>query len=337
MDAPALTHHEIIALVEPFTRRARQVDLAASQRLQRRLAFKPVEHPADAAGTPALRETLWLDNPSAGHYTLTRLLDHPCGLQASLQAEGPEPGALLAQIEAVPAPQQFLAGPGYVIALAQSLQRIRVPRGQRGAAAAAAAPPHRVLTHASAQVDGLSLKMRVPAVQNIPAEIEITAAPGDSIELPEDLLAVLGWSWSRLSLARGAWRALLRLRGSNAARSQDAQHKLQRTLAHLARTLAEPPARFHQRLLRQRWAVSARRGIPLAGCVLLIAGAASVGKLNLSPDSVWRMLIFNAPPILLVALFTMRELPRVEIPPLPRASSAPSWRKDAPPAAPDTA
>jgi hypothetical protein len=38
-----------------------------------------------------------------------------------------------------------------------------------------------------------------------------------------------------------------------------------------------------------------------------------------------QMLILNSPPLLLVLVFGMRELPRFEIPPLPRPSNAPSW------------
>jgi hypothetical protein len=38
------------------------------------------------------------------------------------------------------------------------------------------------------------------------------------------------------------------------------------------------------------------------------------------------MLIFHAPPILMVALFCMNELPRVEIPPIPKRPRQTSWR-----------
>jgi hypothetical protein len=96
------------------------------------------------------------------------------------------------------------------------------------------------------------------------------------------------------------------------------------------RTLAEPPQRFHERLWRQRWGVTLRRATPLLGGVALLLGAAAVPKIDLAEDSVLRMLIFHAPPLLLVALFCMREMPRIEIPPLPRASRAQQWREGAP-------
>jgi hypothetical protein len=44
------------------------------------------------------------------------------------------------------------------------------------------------------------------------------------------------------------------------------------------------------------------------------------------------MLIFNAPPLLLGLFFCLREMPRIEIPPLPRPSAAGAWRRAQPPA-----
>ena len=74
MTAPPMSHHEILGLVEPYTRRGRHVDLAASDRLERRLAFQPVEHAGQVGETSALRENLVLENPWPGMHRLTRLL-----------------------------------------------------------------------------------------------------------------------------------------------------------------------------------------------------------------------------------------------------------------------
>ena len=52
--APPLTHHDIIALVEPFSRQGRQVDLAGSDRTARKLLFKPVERMVAGPDLPAL-------------------------------------------------------------------------------------------------------------------------------------------------------------------------------------------------------------------------------------------------------------------------------------------
>ena len=58
----------------------------------------------------------------------------------------------------------------------------------------------------------------------------------------------------------------------------------------------------------------------------MLIGAAAVSKLDLAQESLVRMLIFHAPPILMVGFYCMNELPRVEIPPLPQRSRATSWR-----------
>ena len=119
MASTPLSHHDILALVEPFTRRGRHVDLPASDRMERRLRFKPVEH----AGEPALLDTLQLDSFESGSFQLTRTLSRCDSLHATLQIGGPDPAALLAQVEAVAPPHQFVAGPGFVIARSYSLQR----------------------------------------------------------------------------------------------------------------------------------------------------------------------------------------------------------------------
>jgi len=174
----------------------------------------------------------------------------------------------------------------------------------------------------------------VSRVKGIAAEVELSDAPGMHWKLPEDLLAVLGLPWSRLSRAGQAWRGSIVLRGGDEKRTRDAEAKLARTAAHLAQTLAEPPAQFHARWQRKRWGVALRRLTPLLATVGLIVAALLVPRLNLGPDSVLRMLIFNSPPLLLAWLFTMREMPRLEFPPLPRTSSAPDWRTSPAPVPP---
>jgi hypothetical protein len=96
--AHPFTHHEILGLIEPFTRRGRHPDLAASNRLERRLAFKPLEHLAPGTACPVLRETLVLEHRDHAEYRLTRELTLPCGLAASLEADSADPATLLADL-----------------------------------------------------------------------------------------------------------------------------------------------------------------------------------------------------------------------------------------------
>jgi hypothetical protein len=312
---PPLTHHEILGLVEPFTRGGHSVDLAASDRATRRLVFRPVDHAGDAPASPPLREGLALEDRGGGTWRLTRTLMLDGGLQARLDAEGPQPAALLAQVDAVPPARQVSLGPGFVLA-----------RSHRNVPAGGEASPQLVLTQASARAGELTLTMKVPRTSGMPAEIELTAAAGDPMDLPEDLLAVLGLDWARLCRYSQRWTGSLQLRRREPERSGDAEAKLERTARHLSDVLAQPPGHFHERFGAARWGVALRRSIPLLVSVGLIAAAAAVPILDLPEGSVFRMLIFNAPPLLMVAFFCMREMPRIEIPPWPRRSRATAWR-----------
>jgi hypothetical protein len=304
-----LTHHDILRWVEPFTRGGRRVDLAASERMERRIAFKPIQRAGE------LLETLQLEVSEAGRFKLTRRLARADGLQAQVQAEGQQAGELLARIEAVAPQRQFISGEGFVIALSHD-----VPAEPEDGAAL-------VLTRAEARFAGLGLTMRVPALHGIPAEIELLTpgAGGPGLDLPDDLLAVLGWRWPLLNRFTDGWRGSLRLRGRGAERSQDAEARLAQAAQHLALTLAEPPGRFHARQRAARWRVVGRRSLPLLACVALLGGALAVPSLGLADNSVFRMLIFHAPPLLLVAVFCLHEMPRIEIPPWPRPATAGAW------------
>jgi hypothetical protein len=313
-----LTHHEIMSLVAPFARGGRHVDLGASDRTLRRLAFKPVAHAAGADGLPALQERLLLELPTNDSYRLTRTLALPEGLQATLVGEGDDIAALLDAVQTVPPSRQLQRAAGHWTALSH---RVSPATGKLQ------------LTSASTRVAGLSLQMGVSRVQGIAAELTLASPPGVEFTLPEDLLAVLGLPWSRLSRTAGQWRASIQLRGDEHKRTQDAEHKFARSVEHLAQTLADPPAHFHQRFVRQRWGVALRRATPLLAALGLILAALLVPRLDLGSDSVLRMLIFNSPPLLLVWLFSMREMPRLEIPPLPRRSTLPGWQAPGAPAA----
>ena len=327
MATQPLTHHEIIGLVAPYARRGLQVDLPASPRQDRRLLFKPQTHAGLAPGGSDLSVTLQLDNPTAGRYRLTRRLALPGGLESRLEVDGAEPGALLDAAQAVPLSRQFFELQGCVVATDQHLV-LRADTPQDADLA------QRVtLTHATALVGGLTLKLRVPVVTGVPADIQLLATAGEKVELPDDLLAVLGWPWSRLQRVQQGWTGVLRLSGGDelraggkgAVRSQCAEARLRLMVEHLALTMRETPQRFHERQHRRRWGVTLRRAVPALGSVGLLLGAAAVPRIDLAEDSVLRMLIFHAPPLLLVGFFCLREMPRIEIPPRPSVANAGHW------------
>ena len=322
-DAP-LTHHEILALVEPFARRGVRVDLAASDRFARRIAFRPVGRAADAAsGLPALCESLALEPRESGGWRLVRTLTAPDGLVSTLTVSGGEPGALLAAADAVDARRQFDAGERWTLAVEQRLELGKGAIDPSGAAAVAAAL---VPVRGTVRTDGVELTMKIPTVSGISADIAIAVAEDDPIELPDDLLAVLGRAWGRLDRSGRGWTSHVGLSGGGAARLRDAEAKLRTMAAHVARTLSEPPARYHERLRAARWRTAARRSVPLLAAIALIAAAAALPSLGISRDSAMWMLIFNAPPLLLVGFFCLREMPRIELPRAPRVPRAPSWR-----------
>lgn len=320
-----LTHHQILDLVAPFSRAGLQVDLAASQRLERRLAFRAVQHAAVDGVHPALTEILWLDASDASRITLRRVLTAPDGLDATLEADGADAPVLLARLRAVPLQRQWRLGSGWVMALSHRVVS-GAPGGAPGDAGGGLQP-----TWVAVQLHGFRLRWTPPPVHSRLGELRLAPAGGQT-RLPEDLLAVLGYPWTRLVAMDGAWVAHLRQRGTGLAAFAQAEQRLVRTADHLAATFAAPPALFHPRHRGARWRVTGRRSIPALLSLGLVGAAAAVPQLALSPDSVLRMLILNAPPLLLIGFFCLREVPRIEIPPLPRRLRQAAWQQPAEPA-----
>ena len=361
MAAAPLTHHEILSLVEPFTRAGLQVDLAATDRAQRKLAFKPVlraptaggpepaatgaepvNKPADrvheapaaaAAATPladgegpgpvTLTETLLLHCHDAQRFTLTRTLAHPAGLQATLQAGGASPAVLLAQVQALPLALQFSHGRGY--ALARSYELTSSPHPPPPGRSTA---DQRLLLNAQVQLSGLTLNMNLLQVRGVAADLALHPAAGEPLDLPEDLLAVLGWDWARLVPGQDGWTSKLRLRGQPLRRSTTAERGLTLAAQHLAQVLAEPPLRFHQRHRGARWWAMLRRSIPTLTAVALILVAVLLPRItDAEMSGVW-MALHYVPIGLLALSFSLQELSRFEIPYWPRKPRGDSWRRN---------
>jgi hypothetical protein len=343
MSAQPLSHHEILGLVGPFARAGRHVDLAATQRQERKIAFRPLDLPAAPAtvdapaadGAPALRETLVLESFGTGTFRLTRTLASlGDGLRATVQGLGPDPAVLLAQVLAVEPRSQFRRGPGWSLALSYELYTARAPASGTGATAGsdppAAAPPavppaEAVLVRGEARVDGLVLKLSLSAVKGVAGELTLEPNGPARPELPQDLLAVLGWNWARLVETREGWRSKLRLRGDTLRRSAGAERALERAAAHLARTLAEPPARFHERWRSARWGVVLRRSLPVLTVISVMVAALLLPRAEIQQRPGLVTLIFHVPIALIALSFAVQEMAQFEIPPLPRRSTATSW------------
>jgi hypothetical protein len=152
--------------------------------------------------------------------------------------------------------------------------------------------------------------------------------------LPEDLLAVIGWDWAPLEAKKDLWRSRLRLRGREPRRSRSAQVKFERTLHHLAAVMAQPPAAFQPQHARARWGAALRRAIPLLTVVGMFVGfgcLALVPRNDLEELGGLRILLFHLPTLMLAVAFSMQEMPRFEIPPLPRPLKSPAWLATVPP------
>jgi hypothetical protein len=311
MSTTPLTHHRIIELLEPFSRQGLRIDLAASDRLQRRLRF----HGVEVEGEPALRETLQLDGSGTDWWQLTRTLvavDAPGAPQAQVVSNGTRPGELLAAVRSVEAGRCFRVGPGFVVARSYWL------------APSPNAEP--ALTDGSIAVDGLNLELSVPATSGVAASIVLTPAAGAALDLPQDLLAVLGWNWAPLQRSGGMWKSRVRLRRGGSARTADAERALDRAAEHLARTLAVPPGRFHDQHRRARWGVVLRRALPTLTAISLLATVALLPRMGVDKiEGAWTLL-YHLPTLLLAGAFMLQEMPRFEIPRWPRRSAAPDWR-----------
>ena len=310
MTAVPFTHHDILALVAPFTRHGRHVDLPACDRIQRRVVFQPLDHPTEVPALSGMRELLELEKFGASTYRLTRTLVLPSGMKARLEATGREPAELLQRVEAVAVEQHFQTGEDFIVAHHEALR----PDAQ--------AP---LLTSGVVQVNGLTLTMTVSAVRSASADVLLTAPPGQALDIPHDLLAVLGWAWSPLTRTPQGWTGKYRLRGSAAQRTHRAERALHRAAVHLAQTLAAPPADFHHQHLMARWRVVFRRAIPLLTPVFILITLLLMPKLALDDIPGWWALVYQVPTVLIAISFMTQDLPRFEIPRLPRRASASAW------------
>ena len=313
-----LSHHQMLALAAPFVRQGYVTDLVASSRSRRQLAFQPRAHPPTDPDGASIREVLVLESFERGTYSLVRTLE--ClGLVATLRATGRDPAELLQAVARVGPARQFIAGQGVPVAFSYELDRERRP----------------ILTRAVLRTTGVELALLLTSVRGVAAEVGIVPTDGRQLALPEDLLAVLGWDWSPLVRKGASWHARLRVRGTPEQRGRRAEAELVRAGAHLARTLSEPPARFHERLRAARWGVVARRTIPWLTVLALAGAVTALPRLMSHPEPATVMLIFHVPTILIALSFCLQEQAKFEIPPRPRRAVAADWY--APPAVPDPA
>jgi hypothetical protein len=321
MPTAPLTHHEIMALMPPFSREGWRVDLAASDRSARRLVFRRTQPQAPAHEAPVLQdEHLELDWPATGRQRLTRVLVPGSGPTSRLQASGTDLDGLMQRLLAVPARRPFAGGPGWRSAMDFQVEAAGTLTPLQGTAAIDG-------PGGPGQAQGLTLTLRLPGAPRRGCDLLLQAQGEPRPALPEDVLAVLGWSWARLLTQRDGWKTRLRLPWARARRPAAAEAALQRAATHLAATLAAPPARYHPRHRWARWGVVLRRSIPTVNALSLIAVALAATQMDLDVDrapGLW-VALYHVPTLLVALSFYAQELARFEIPPLPRGLPAEAW------------
>ena len=225
------------------------------------------------------------------------------GEAAVLTTEGADFGELLDRIDAVPFQRQFKSVGPVVLARNYRLEP---------AARAPGAPVLMILASARARFGGLELSVRPSTVEGYPAEIELSPQPDQPHDLPDDLLAALGWDWSALRRRGTGWIGSLRAPGREPERSKRIEATLEAGVAHLTRTFAEPPRRFHERFVRARWLVFIRRMTPALALAALLAGCIALAFADIPSDTPLARFLMALPGFMFYGMFAFRELPRLE-------------------------
>jgi hypothetical protein len=315
-----LSHHEILRLMAPFTRRGRHLDMGATRRADRCLVFEPVEHPA-TDDCPKLREALELHASERGGFrivrTLTPLVDDYRPLPATVSAYGRDLDTLVEQILGFPRGRHFPRCADVALQRSYQLESEdddgEGPRWQ----------PR--LVEASAEVAGVTLTFDA-SVRKSPVKVRLTAPAGQKLQVPKDLLAVLGRQWRSMRDYASYWRAGIVVPKREPRRTHDIEQKFERTVAHLDETLARPPAQFHPRHRMQRWRAAVQRSLPLLMGVGLIGMTLWLAQADLEEGNVFRMLVFHLPPLMLLLFFLVfDELPDFELPRVPRQLRQDGW------------
>ncbi len=311
-----LSHHEILTRVAPFSAAGWAVDLAASDRAHREIAFEPRSHEGlDAAGGP-VTEQLVLAEREPGLYRLSATYTAADGTWAGLALDGRDPADLLAGLQATELrPRLFVRIAGVCIGRSYWAKASEADPGD----------PRWRAVGAEARLAGRRVVLDATPGAGLPAQIEITPPPEGEPSLPEDLIAVLGWGWRPLVWRQKAWRSTRALPREEPRRRAAVEARIEQLIAHLAAVFAEPPGAFHRRFRRQRWAVVGRRLLPMTIFFLVLAAVPLFGVVL--PEGEMPPWLHGVPPLLAIGalLFSGTEVPLVDRPPLPRPLEASTW------------
>jgi hypothetical protein len=156
-------------------------------------------------------------------------------------------------------------------------------------------------------------------------EIRFVVKDGCLLHFTEDLLAVLGWGWRPLRQdERGTWWGSLKPPAREPKRTARLEAMLDKTVDHIAQTLATGPGEFHRRHYGSRWRAAFQRLLPsLIGSSLVVVFVVLV--FVLPKTSFTHMIMLDLAIAGIVAMALMDKSYRMEIPPMPRPLTQTQW------------
>lgn len=228
MPAPPLTHHDIIRIVAPLTKRGINVNLSACDRAARYIEFQ-----SQNSDVPDSRLTYSVQAGRGNVMFITRIVAHSCGLVSTLSAVVSDIEAALAAFDTIPTSRQLDIGDNYVLALSYTLESVKN---------AASDTSQLQLRFACARVSGLDIRIDTSTGAEMPADVRIMMVRKPSSFLRETLA-----DGRDSPLLHRSGYELVRLAGNKHSPSQqDGSSK-----ESVARSDSEPsakpdPARFQQ-------------------------------------------------------------------------------------------
>ena len=173
MPAPPLTHHDIIRIVAPLTKRGINVNLSACDRAARYIEFQ-----SQMSDVPESRLTYSVEVGRGNLMNVTRIVAHSCGLVSTLSAVVTDIDAVLAAFDSIPASRQLDIGDNHVLALSYTLESIKkTPSGTS----------QLQLRFACARVSGLEIRIDTSTGAQMPADVRIMLVGKPSSFLRETL------------------------------------------------------------------------------------------------------------------------------------------------------
>lgn len=329
-----LSHHAIMALVRPFSRKGYTLDLAASDRGRGVLAFQPTDLPEAPNGRPALRCELRLERVHRAKLRVIRTLQAEDGQTATMTADGDQPEGLLEAVEQVDPDRQF-----QVIERRSEADgadgdpvRLLVVRSYRTEVWSADAARRRrwvgkTATPTLIKTEARLGPLRLSAVDKDGRtfEVKLSAEIGYAFDVPKDFLAVLGWCWRPLRRDHeNTWLCSVKVTRREPRRTAMLEAQLDTAAEHIVDTLGASPVLFHRRHLGARWRAAFQRLLPLLYISAMVAGFV-LALMYLPKTAAIHMLLTKASILGVAAIWMLDKAYRVEIPPRPCPLKQQEW------------